>query len=92
MVATVLGGGTAFRIGANSTGGSPFVGQIDGAFVCDYALTAERIAQLYAKSSQTLASSPKNPGDHVEAMSTSSLLATFDTLESQHTIDLGVEP
>jgi hypothetical protein len=94
---TVLGvitltGANRFRIGSYSDGTGPFLGQIDGVFVCDYALTAERIAQLYAKGSQTLASSPKNPGDHVEAMSTSSLLATFDTLESQHTIDLGVEP
>ena len=74
-------------------GGNMYLkGQIDSAFICGYALTAEQIQMLYAKSSQTLASSPKNPGDHVEAMSTSNLLATFDTLESQHTIDLGVEP
>jgi Concanavalin A-like lectin/glucanases superfamily len=88
----VLGGTNHFRIGSRCDGSGVFNGQIDGVFVCDYALTAERIAQLYAKGSQTLASSPKNPGDHVEAMSTTSLLATFDTLESQHTIDLGVEP
>jgi hypothetical protein len=92
MNSLALGGATRFRIGSWADGAVPFIGQIDGVFVCGYALTSEQIAQLYAKGSQTLASSPKNPGDHVEAMSTTSLLATFDTLESQHTIDLGVEP
>ena len=86
------GGNNYMRIGLSPLGGTPFVGQADSVFICNYVLTPERIAQLYAKSLMTLASSPKNPGDHVEAMSSSNLLATFDTLESQHTIDLGVEP
>ena len=76
-----LAGANRLHIGSNSDGSNGFIGQIDSAFICDYALTAERIAQLYAKGSQTLATSPKNPGDHVEAMSTTNLLATFDTLE-----------
>ena len=87
-----LAGGTSFHLGSNSDSSNVFSGQIDGAFVCDYALTSEQIAKLYVKSLMTLASSPKNPGDHVEAMSANSLLATFDTLEMQHTIDLMVAP
>ena len=89
----LLAGANAFRIGVeNPSGTGPFVGQVDSVFVCDYALTTEQIWKLYAKSLTSLASSPKNSGDHVEAMSASSLLATFDTLEMQHTIDLMVAP
>ena len=87
-----LAGGTSFHLGSNSDSSNVFSGQIDSAFVCGYVLTAEQIAMLYAKSLVTLASSPKNPGDHVEAMSTTNLLATFDTLEPQHTVDLMVAP
>ena len=85
-----LAGGTSFHLGSNSDSTNIFVGQIDGAFVCDYALTSEQIAKLYAKSLMTLGSSPKNSGDHVEAMNASNILATFDTLEMQHTVDLMV--
>ena len=88
----VLAGIAQFRVAANPNGTAPFAGQIDGAFVCNYALTAEQIWKLYAKSLITLASSPKNVGDHVEAMNANNLLATFDMLEMQHTIDLMVAP
>jgi Concanavalin A-like lectin/glucanases superfamily len=90
MNSLVSGGTNAFRVGARPQGSQPFTGQIDAAFVCGYALTFEQIATLYAKGSQALAPSPKNVGDHVEAMSSSNLLATFDTLESQHQVDLRV--
>ena len=80
-----------FVLDANADGTVvSFTGQIDGVFVCDYALTAAQIAALYAKGSQALAPSPKSVGAHVEAMDAASLLATFDTLESQHQIDLKV--
>ena len=49
------------------------------------ALTFEQVAALYAKGSQALAPSPKNAGDHVEAIDATNVLATFDTLDSQHT-------
>lgn len=88
--ATVLGGANFFRIGCLSTGVSPFTGHIDGAFVCDYALTMAQILALYAKGSQALTPSPKNVGDHVEAMDAANLLVTFDSLDSQHQIDLKV--
>ena len=92
VASVTLAGAARFRVGTLPDGTWPITGQIDSAFVCDYPLTAEQIWKLYAKSLMALASSPKNPGDHIEAMSANSLLATFDTLESQHTIDLGVEP
>lgn len=84
------GGANYMRIGLSPTGGTPFVGQFDAVFICDYALTAEQITRLYIKSLITFASSPKNVGDHVEAMSSNNLLAIFDTLEPQHTVDLMV--
>jgi hypothetical protein len=85
-----LGGASAFRVGALQTGGNPLPGSMDGVFVCDYALTPATIAQLYAKGSQALSPSPKNVGDHVEGMDATNLYATFDSLESQHQIDLAV--
>jgi hypothetical protein len=85
-----LSGTQYFRIGANPDGSSPFAGQIDGAFVCGYALTGDQVRTLYAKGSQALAPSPKNAGDHVEAMDATNVYATFDTLDSQHQIDLQV--
>lgn len=85
------GGANRFRIGVwpdGSTG--PMNGPIDGVFVCDYALTCEQILVLYAKSSQTLAPSPKNPGDHINTGDTNNLLATFDTLDANAQVDLKV--
>jgi hypothetical protein len=88
--AIALGGGNNFRLGSYRDGTSGFFGQLDGVFVCGYALTYEQIRALYNKSSQTLASSPKNSGDHIEAMSSNTLLATFDALDSTAQIDLKV--
>jgi Concanavalin A-like lectin/glucanases superfamily len=86
----ILGGANRFRIGATADGSSPFTGQIDGAFVCDYALTQQAISTLYAKGSMALAPSPKNAGDHVEYADATNIFAVFDTLDTQHQIDLGV--
>lgn len=88
--AVTLGGATFFRIGAFVDGSSLFNGQVDGAFVCDYVLTSEDILSLYAKGSQSLGISPKNSGDHIEKMTSTDLLVTFDTLDSCHQVDLAV--
>lgn len=85
-----LAGANAFRIGAKTDGTTTFVGQLDGAFVSGYALTPDQVAVLYAKGSQALAPSPKEEGAHVEAMDVAAVYATFDTLGSQHQVDLGV--
>jgi hypothetical protein len=90
MNSITLAGANRFRVGAASDGTVPFTGQIDGAFVCGYALTFEQIAALYAKGSQALAVSPKNSGDHVESLDATNVLATFDSLGPQHSISLGV--
>jgi hypothetical protein len=63
---------------------------VDGVFVCDYALTPEQIAALYAVGSQSLGVSPKNPGDHIERIDATSVYAIFDSLEPQHQVDLKV--
>jgi hypothetical protein len=88
--AIVLVGANNFRIGSSQTGPYAFIGQIDAAFVCDYAMTADLIKALYAKGSQALSPSPKNAGDHVEGMDAANLYAIFDTLDSQHQVDLAV--
>lgn len=86
----VLAGANNMRIGLAPTGATPFVGEVDSAFICDYALTPDHIAMLYAKGSQALTRSPKNVGDHIEGMDTNNLYATFDALEVQHQVDIGV--
>jgi hypothetical protein len=85
-----LGGANKLKIAIQVDGTQFFIGQIDGAFVCDYALTADQVHALYAKGVQTLSPSPKNVGDHVEGMDAANLYAIFDTLESQNQIDLAV--
>jgi hypothetical protein len=82
------GGAGRFRVGAypDATGG--FTGQIDGVFVTGYAMTTDEVLRLYAKASQTMASSPKNSGDHVEAVDSGSVLVIADTLDAVHYIDL----
>jgi hypothetical protein len=85
-----LGGASKFCIGQSLIAGSRLNGLVDGAFVIGAALTLEDIIKLYSKSSQLLAVSPKNPGDHIEAMSTTDLLAIFDTLSVVDQIELMV--
>jgi hypothetical protein len=53
-------------------------------------MAQDEISRLYAKGGQDLGVSPKNAGDHIERADASSLLVVFDTLESQHTVDVGV--
>jgi hypothetical protein len=83
-------GAGGLRIGSNPGGGTPFSGHIDGAFVCGYVLTGDQVAALYNKSSQTLAPSPLDPSPFIETLNAADVLATFDALDSNHTIDLGV--
>lgn len=86
-----LGGADRFRIGARPNNTAFFTGQIDGVFAHIVALTSEAVHKLYDKGgSQTLAPSPKNAGDHVEAMSATEVLVAFDTLESINQVDLMV--
>jgi hypothetical protein len=86
----LLGTASAFRVGAASNGTGVFVGQMDGAFVCGYALTTAQVMALYAKGSQPLSPSPKNAGDHIEGWDAAAIYATFDTLDSSSQVDLGV--
>ena len=85
-----LGGAGHFRVGSNVDGSSMFQGQMDAVFVCDYALTPEQIIKLYTKSVVAYPPSPKSAGEHIEGIFSNNLLATFDTLEPQHTVDLSV--
>jgi len=83
-------GANSFRVGANPNASTFFAGQIDGAFVCAYALTQDQVSTLYAKGGQQLSPSPKNAGDHVEYADSSSVYMVLDTLDSQNAVDLGV--
>jgi hypothetical protein len=90
MNGIALAGANRFRIGAAPDGTLLFAGQIDGAFVTGYAMTTDEVLRLYAKASQTMPSSPKNAGDHVEGYDSGSVLVVCDTLEAQHYVDLTV--
>lgn len=90
VFAITLGGATMFRVAMNTGSSAPFTGVVDSVFVCDFALPFETIAKLYAKGAQDLGASPKNAGDHVERMDATNILAVFDSLESQYTVDLAV--
>jgi Concanavalin A-like lectin/glucanases superfamily len=90
MASLTRAGANGFRVGAWPDGSGPFNGYIDGVFVCNYALNSDTIRSLYAKGTQALPGSPKNSGDHVEAVTATDLLVTFDTLDSQYQVDLAV--
>jgi Concanavalin A-like lectin/glucanases superfamily len=93
MTSIGLGGANRFRLGQwpDGTGtGTALIGQIDGVFVCDYILDIMQIMKLYTKGAQALGVSPKNPGDHVELMTNTDLFCLFDTLPTQHQVDLVV--
>jgi hypothetical protein len=51
-------------------------------------MTTDEALRLYAKGGQTMPSSPKNAGDHVEGYDSGSVLMVADTLDAQHYIDL----
>lgn len=85
-----LGGANRFRVGADTDGSLPFTGSIDGVFVTNYALTSEQVFSLFNKTAQSLPPSPKNAGDHIEALLPTSVLATFDTLPTVSQVDIGV--
>jgi hypothetical protein len=90
MFAITLAGANSFRIGQNNVASAALTGVVDSVFVCDFALPLETIAKLYAKGAQDLGVSPKNVGDHIERMDATTILATFDILDSQHAVDLVV--
>jgi hypothetical protein len=90
MASVTLPGGGSFRIGALAAAGSMFWGRLDEAFVCSVALSAEQVRALFQKAGATLAASPKDPNEHVEAADASSVYATFDALAPQDLVDLAV--
>lgn len=94
LASITLSGATRFRIGhwADGTGdaGNVFDGSVDSVFVCGYAMSADEISTLFAKGSQSLGVSPKNAGDHIEAMTSTDLLCVFDTIRSVDQVDLVV--
>jgi len=90
LASITLGGANRFRIGANADGTSPFTGQMSRTFVYAGALTGEQIRALYNLGAQVLAPSQKDASDHVEAMESARLLASFNSLEAIDQLDVAV--
>lgn len=86
-----LGGAAGLRLGQRS-GGTPqqFLGGMARGFITNYTMAQDEISNLFAKGSLAFGASPKNPGDHVEMIDATNVYCLFDTLDSQHQIDLGV--
>ena len=87
-----LGGANKFVIGQSLTSTLPFLGMIDGVFVDDAQYVFEDVIKIFVKSSQELAPSPKNVGDHIEALMDDCVLATFDSLDVVSRVDMKVSP
>lgn len=88
--ATLLGAG-GFRIGRNRDAGTTYLtGIVANVLIAATAYTPSQVGALYAKGSHALPSSPKNVGDHVEAVTDANIYVVCDTLPSQHQIDLRV--
>lgn len=85
-----LRGAGGVRVGCAADGAQIYTGQVDGIFICGYALTSDDVLKLYNKASMALTPSPKNVGDHVEAMSATDILVVFDSLENIAQVDLRV--
>ena len=90
LVSIVLAGANRFHVGSSSDGTNPFNGEVDGAFVCNYALTLGEVVRLYGKAAQDLGISPKNAGDHIERMDATNIYTVFDDIDPQNTVDLVV--
>lgn len=90
----LLGGLNSFRVGGIFNGEMAwnFFGQVDSVFVTGYMLTSMEVQKLYMKGTQPLPPSPKNVGDHIEAITATDILATFDMLDVGSKIDLTVAP
>jgi hypothetical protein len=88
FVAIVPGGANKFVIGSSLALGNNFIGQLDTIFVTDGLLTLGDINVLYTKSLIDHLPSPKNAGDHIQAMSDTDLLVSFDTLGIEHKVSL----
>lgn len=65
-------------------------GMVSRAFITDYAMMPEQLRDLYAKGTQDVGASPKAAAAHIEAIDSTYLYANFDSLDSQHLVDLAV--
>jgi len=86
----VLGGANKFVVGSSLASASNFIGEIDTVFVTDYVLGMFDITKLYTKSLVDHLPSPKNAGDHVQAMDDDHILVAFDTLDIADKVSLKV--
>lgn len=84
------GGPNKFVVGSSLTSASNLIGEIDTVFVTDYVLGMADITKLYVKSLVDHLPSPKNAGDHVQAMDDTYLLVAFDTLDIADKVSLKV--
>lgn len=88
--AVALGTNGVIVLGADTIlGGEPYKGLLDGVFGCDYALTAEQIAVLFAVGSRALPATLFDSGI-VEAMDATNLYLLTHHLAPQQLLDLRV--
>lgn len=90
MATIALAGASGFTVG--HAVGVIHSGQLARPFVYAGALTVEQVLNLYNKSGQELAISPKVAGDHIDAIEEARLLADFTKLEGCDALDLVVAP
>jgi hypothetical protein len=79
-----------FWIGQLSNGTEMYKGLLDGIFVCDYALTPEQIASLFAVGSRQMAATVLDPGGLIEGMDDTNLYMLANRIDPQHLLDIRV--
>jgi hypothetical protein len=86
FVNPTIGTGSIY-LGQLSNGTELYKGLIDGLFMCDYAMTAEQIAALFAVGSKTLPAAVLDQSI-IEAVDASNVYMLADKLDPQHLLDL----
>lgn len=85
-----LVGANNFRVGSNPGGTNTWVGTISRAFVYAGVLSAEQVRKVYNgnQSSSFMPTTPKNAGDHIEALEAGRILVVFDKLEGADAVSI----
>lgn len=83
-----LAGAGKFRVGAAQDGTSALTGQLARAFVFDGALTSAQVRALYNFGTVVGPPQPRPVAEHVEALSTTDVLAQLDALDGSDQVDL----
>jgi len=83
-------GTSGLKIGLLPAGTNPFTGALGAVFIHTAELSEAQMRAIYHASGSALGYSPKDAADHIETMSTSNLLALFDSLDPNDVVDMQV--